>query len=89
MASCARSSHHPGFDGRAGSAPQVERLTLTPFLVVTARTVVLQVLGEKKAEVLARAMRGKEDLVACPAQWLRHAAGRVVVVADEAAASRL
>ena len=69
--------------------PQVERLTLTPFLVVTARTVVLQVLGEKKAEVLARAMRGKEDLVACPAQWLRHAAGRVVVVADEAAASRL
>ncbi len=69
--------------------PHLERLTLTPFLVVTARTVVLQVTGEKKADVLSRAMRGAEDLQGCPAQWLRHAAGRVVVVADEAAASRL
>ena len=69
--------------------PHVARLTLTPFLVITARTVVLQVTGEKKAEVLARALRGADDLVGCPAQWLRRAAGRVVVVADEAAASRL
>jgi 6-phosphogluconolactonase len=69
--------------------PHVARLTLTPFLVVTARTVVLQVSGGKKAEVLARALKGPEDLVACPAQWLRKASGRVVVVADAAAASRL
>lgn len=69
--------------------PHVERLTLTPFLVITARMVVLQVAGEKKAAVLARAMRGADDLVGCPAQWLRRASGRVVVVADEAAAAQL
>jgi 6-phosphogluconolactonase len=69
--------------------PRVERLTLTPYLVLTARMVVLQVSGANKAEVLARALEGKEDLVACPAQWLQHAAGRVVVVCDEDAASRL
>jgi 6-phosphogluconolactonase len=69
--------------------PKVARLTLLPFLVVTARTVVLQVLGSAKAEVLARALKGPLDLVACPAQWLRKASGRVVVVCDAAAASRL
>jgi 6-phosphogluconolactonase len=69
--------------------PHIERLTLTPFLVITARTVVLQVTGDKKAAVLARALKAPEDLIACPAQWLRRAAGRVVVVADAAAASHL
>jgi 6-phosphogluconolactonase len=69
--------------------PKVDRLTMTPFLVVTARTVVLQVSGASKAEVLARALKRPEDLVACPAQWLRKASGRVVVVCDSAAASRL
>jgi 6-phosphogluconolactonase len=69
--------------------PHVARLTLTPFLVVTARMVVLQVIGAKKAQVLARALKGAEDLVACPAQWLRKASGRVVVVADAEAASAL
>jgi 6-phosphogluconolactonase len=69
--------------------PKVERLTLTPFLLVTARTVVLQVSGAKKADVLARTMKGATDLVGCPAQWLRKAAGRAVVVCDEEAASRL
>jgi 6-phosphogluconolactonase len=69
--------------------PRVERLTLIPFLLLTARMAVLQVTGEKKAKVLARALEGPEDLVACPAQWLRHAVGRVVVVCDEAAASQL
>ena len=69
--------------------PHVARLTLTPFLVVTARMVVLQVTGEKKADVLRRALKGPEDLVGCPAQWLRRASGRVVIVADAAAASLL
>lgn len=69
--------------------PHVDRLTLTPFLVVTARTVVLQVSGPQKAPVLARALKAKEDLVACPAQWLRHAAGRVVIAADSPAAAEL
>jgi 6-phosphogluconolactonase len=69
--------------------PKVARLSLTPFLLVTARTVVLQVAGAAKAEVLSRALRGPEDLIACPAQWLRRASGRVVVVADSAAASGL
>jgi 6-phosphogluconolactonase len=69
--------------------PKVDRLTMVPFLVVTARMVVLQVMGSGKAEVLARALTGPEDLVACPAQWLRKASGRVVVVCDPPAASRL
>jgi 6-phosphogluconolactonase len=69
--------------------PKVPRLTLLPFLVVTARTVVLQAAGAGKAEVLSRALKGPLDLVGCPAQWLRKASGRVVVVCDAAAASRL
>ena len=69
--------------------PHVARLTLTPFLVVTARTVVLQVAGAKKAEVLARALKGPEDLLGCPAQWLRKASGRVVIVCDPEAAANL
>ncbi|MGZ6124357.1 MAG: 6-phosphogluconolactonase [Myxococcales bacterium] len=70
-------------------APRVPRLTLLPFLVVTARTVVLQVTGAEKAEVLARAIKGPEDLVGCPAQWVRKASGRAVVVCDAKAASLL
>ncbi len=69
--------------------PKVPRLTLLPFLVVTARTVVLQVSGAKKADVLARAVKGAEDLVGCPAQWVRKSSGRAVVVCDAAAAARL
>jgi 6-phosphogluconolactonase/glucosamine-6-phosphate isomerase/deaminase len=69
--------------------PKVARLTMTPFLLATARMVVLQVGGAKKAAVLARALKGPEDLVACPAQWLRKATGRTVVVADAEAASLL
>ncbi len=73
----------------AAIEPRVARLTLTPFMLVTARTVVLQVSGQKKAAALARALRGPENLIGCPAQWLRRASGRVVVVADAAAASGL
>lgn len=69
--------------------PRVERLTLTPFALLVARMVVLQAAGPAKAAALARALKGEEDLVACPAQWLRRAAGRVVVVADPAAAAGL
>ena len=69
--------------------PKVPRLTMLPFLIVTARMVALEVAGAGKAEVLARTLKGPEDLVACPAQWLRKATGRVVVVCDAAAASRL
>ncbi|GAC1596079.1 MAG: 6-phosphogluconolactonase [Myxococcales bacterium] len=73
----------------AAVEPRVARLTLTPFLVVTARTVVLQASGAAKAAVLGRALKGPEDLIGCPAQWLRRASGRVVIVADAAAASEL
>ena len=69
--------------------PQVARLTMTPALVLLARNLVLMTAGAKKAEVLARALKGSEDLRACPAQWLRRAHGRVVIVCDEAAAARL
>ena len=69
--------------------PRLPRLTMTPFLLITARMVVLQVSGAKKAPVLAQALKGAEDRVACPAQWLRRASGRVVVVADAEAAAQL
>jgi 6-phosphogluconolactonase len=69
--------------------PHVPRLTFSPTMLVTARTVVLQASGAAKADALARALRGPDDLVGCPAQWLRHASGRVVVVADSAAAAKL
>ena len=69
--------------------PHLDRLTLTPFPIVTARSVALQVSSGKKAAVLEQTLRGKEDLVACPAQWLRHAVGRVVVFASREAASKL
>ena len=69
--------------------PKVARITLLPILVVTARMVVLQVTGAAKAEMVARTVKGPEDLVACPAQWIRKASGRSVLVCDAAAASRL
>src|SRR3954470_1561770 len=69
--------------------PHLDRLTLVPFPIVTARSVALQVASGKKAAVLEQTLRGKEDLVACPAQWLRHAVGRVVVIASREAASKL
>ena len=69
--------------------PKVERLTLVPFLLVTARNVVLQVSGAKKAPVLRRTLKGPTDLVECPAQWLRKASGRVVIVCDDPAVSQL
>ena len=69
--------------------PKVARLTLTPFALLSARNVVVQVTSAKKAGVLARALKGPEDLVACPAQWLRRASGRVVIVADAEAAAQL
>ena len=69
--------------------PKVSRITFSPALLVTARTVVLQAMGASKAEALQRAVRGPEDLVNCPAQWLRKAAGRVVVIADSAAGAGL
>jgi len=50
---------------------------------------VLQAIGASKAVPLTKAVRGADDLVNCPAQWLRRAAGRVVVIADSAAAANL
>lgn len=69
--------------------PHVARLSLSPAAVVMARTVLLMTVGEKKAAVLARALKGAEDVKACPAQWLRRASGRVVVACDSAAAGGL
>ena len=69
--------------------PKVPRLTMTPAAVLLARTVVLMTAGAKKADVLARALKGPEDLKGCQAQWLRRAHGRVVICCDEAAAGKL
>jgi 6-phosphogluconolactonase len=69
--------------------PRVPRLTLTPSPLLLARNVLLMTSGAKKAEVLARTLKGPEDLRGCPAQWLRRASGRVVVACDEAAGVHL
>ncbi|MBS2023289.1 MAG: 6-phosphogluconolactonase [Deltaproteobacteria bacterium] len=69
--------------------PKVARISLVPMLLLNARCIVLHTMGAAKAPVLKRALTGPEDLIACPAQWLRRASGRVVIIADEAAAQGL
>jgi 6-phosphogluconolactonase len=69
--------------------PRIPRLTLTAAPLLFARNVALLTTGAKKADVVERMLKGADDLVGCPAQWLRRASGRLVVICDEAAASKL
>jgi ribulose-phosphate 3-epimerase len=72
-----------------GSAPAVRRLTMTPALVNRARCVAFLVAGGGKAERLAEVVEGPSDPDRLPARRIRPDAGRLVFLADRAAAARL
>ena len=63
-------------------------LTMTPPSIVAAKTVVLVVSGESKAEAVARALDGDEGVMNCPVRLLVDHPD-VTFVLDDAAASRI
>ena len=72
----------------AGLDPFVPRVTMTFPAFDAAREVVFLVAGEDKAEAMERAFGPSPD-AAVPAARVRPREGRLVVLADRAAASRL
>jgi 6-phosphogluconolactonase len=68
-----------------GGTPPLPRLTITPPVIRSARSLLMLVAGETKAEQVARALEGPEDVTALPAQLAR----RGTWVLDRAAASKL
>jgi 6-phosphogluconolactonase len=62
------------------------RLTLTFPVILSARDIRVLVAGAEKAATLAAVLAGGWDPDRLPAQRLAHASGRVVWLADEAAA---
>ncbi len=72
----------------AGMEPQVPRVTLTLPVFDAARDVVFLVAGADKARALERAFGEPPDPTA-PAAHVRPASGRLLVLADEAAATRV
>jgi 6-phosphogluconolactonase len=66
----------------------VERVTMTLPVLSGARQVVFLVLGEAKAEAVARAFAGDPD-PATPASLLRSSEGETIVLLDEATAAKL
>ena len=75
---------------RAVAVPHddVERVTLTLPILSAAAQVVFLVLGEEKAEAVARAFAGPPSADA-PASLLRSRTGETIVLVDGAAAARL
>jgi 6-phosphogluconolactonase len=63
-------------------------LTMTPPSIIAARAVLLIVSGESKAEAVARAIDGDEDVMSCPVRLLADHPD-VTFVLDDAAASRI
>ena len=86
----------PGSDAlregtRLVAAPWVERLqarriTLTPPAIKNASEIMVLVSGEEKAGALRQALSGAGTVDDCPALLLREARGRVIFIADRAAA---
>lgn len=66
-----------------------ERVTLTPLVFNTARTVVFMAAGEKKAMTLAEVLSGRYTPERLPAQRIEPKEGRLLWLVDEDAASRL
>jgi 6-phosphogluconolactonase len=68
---------------------KAHRLTMTPKLLNRAALVIFLVAGAHKAAPLAQVLEGLEDPQRLPAQLIRPHNGRVLWLADRAAASRL
>jgi 6-phosphogluconolactonase len=68
--------------------PFVDRVTMTLPALASAPLVLFVVTGESKADAVTRAF-GEPPSPSTPASLVRSAAGRTVVVADEAAAARV
>ncbi|MDQ4024835.1 MAG: 6-phosphogluconolactonase [Actinomycetota bacterium] len=66
----------------------LQGLSLTPPALLSGRTVALVVTGEPKAEAVARAIRGNEDVTRCPAALFREHES-VLWILDEGAAAAL
>jgi 6-phosphogluconolactonase len=75
---------------RAVAVPHddVERVTMTLPVLSEARQVVFLVVGEQKADAVARAFTGDPD-PATPASLLRSQEGATIALLDRAAAARL
>jgi 6-phosphogluconolactonase len=88
--------HSPGLDEQERLVipaepkldPFVERITLTPPSLRSARRVVFLVTGEQKADAVARALEGPPDS-SVPGSLIRADGGDTLAVLDRAAASRL
>ena len=68
--------------------PFVERVTMTVPVLASAPLVLFVVSGESKADAVGRAF-GEPPSPETPSSLIRSAAGRTLVVADQAAATRL
>ncbi len=68
--------------------PFVERVTLTPPALRSARRIVFLVTGEQKAEAVAGVLAGPPD-PAVPGSLIRAESGETLAILDQKAASRL
>jgi 6-phosphogluconolactonase len=68
--------------------PLVERVTLTPPALRSARRIVFLATGERKAEAVAGALAGPSK-PAVPGSLIRAATGETLAILDQQAASRL
>jgi len=66
-----------------------ERVTLTPPVLNSARTILFLVTGENKAETLSRVLSNVSMPGKYPAQRIQPTDGKVIWLLDEAAASQL
>ncbi|MBN2117837.1 MAG: 6-phosphogluconolactonase [Anaerolineales bacterium] len=66
-----------------------DRVTLTPPVFNSARLVVFMASGKKKADTLAKVLRGSHSPELFPAQRIAPTEGRLIWLVDEAAASKL
>jgi len=69
-------------------APFVERVTLTPPALRSARRIVFLVTGAQKAEAVAAVLAGPPD-PAVPGSLIRAESGETLAILDQKAASRL
>lgn len=65
------------------------RVTLTPILFNSARTIAFMAIGEKKAQTFAEVLSDRYNPELYPAQRIQPTDGDLIWLVDEAAASRL